>query len=122
MYVDKLAHQLREDLKKAGVTRAKLFETSEHRMRLRAQDLRGTFVTLSLANGRSEHWVATRTGHQSTIMISRYKTEATTAEELSLGTLAPLHLAIPELAAIEPSGERDGGKVIHVRFGGERRE
>jgi integrase len=117
MYVDKLAHQLREDLQKAGITRAKLFENSEHRMRLRAHDLRGTFVTISLANGRSEHWVATRTGHRSTIMISRYKTEATTAEELSLGTLAPLHLAIPELAAMQPLGELSGGKVIHVRFG-----
>jgi hypothetical protein len=35
-------------------------------------------------------------------MISRYKTEAMTAEELRLGGLTPLHLAIPELAALEP--------------------
>ena len=102
MYADKLAEQLRGDLKRAGVTRPKLFENSKHRMRLRAHDLRGTFVTLSLANGRSEPWVATRTGHRSTLMISRYKTEAMTAEELRLGELAPLHLAIPELAGLEP--------------------
>jgi integrase len=107
----KLAEQLREHLKSAGVTRAKLFESSERRMRLRAHDLRGTFVTIALANGRSEHWVATRTGHPSTIMISRYNSEATTAAELSLGALAPLHLAIPELAGIDLTGEGGGGNV-----------
>jgi integrase len=117
MYVDKLAEQLRDDLKAAGVTRAKLFENSTHRMNLRAHDLRGTFVTLSLAGGRSEAWVAKRTGHRSTIMISRYKTEAMTAEELNLGTLAPLHLAIPELAVIDPAGAPNGGTVVHVQSG-----
>jgi integrase len=117
MYVDKLGQQLRDDLKAAGVTRAKLFENSVHRMNLRAHDLRGTFVTLSLASGRSEAWVATRTGHRSTIMISRYKTEAMTAEELNLGSLAPLHLAIPELAAIDPAEAQKGGRVVHAQFG-----
>jgi integrase len=117
MYVDKLAEQLRDDLRASGVTRAKLFEKSEHRMNLRAHDLRGTFVTVSLAQGRSEAWVATRTGHRSTIMISRYKTEAMTAEELNLGALAPLHLAIPELAEIDPNRATNGASVIHVEFG-----
>jgi integrase len=117
MYVDKLADQLRRDLKKAGVVRPKLFEKSKHRMNLRAHDLRGTFVTLSLANGRTEAWVATRTGHRSTLMIARYRTQATTAEELSLGKLAPLHLAIPELASMTPAGQKGGGRVIHVNFG-----
>lgn len=120
MYTDKLAEQLRNDLKASGVTRAKLFEASTHRMRLRAHDLRGTFVTLALANGRTEAWVATRTGHGSTQMISLYKSEAMTAEELNLGQLSPLHLAIPELGKIDVSGA-PGGQVIHVQFGNRRR-
>jgi hypothetical protein len=116
MYVDKLAEQLRDGLLAAGVTRPKLFESSKHRMRLRAHDLRGTFVTISLANDKSEHWVATRTGHRSTIMISSYRTVATTAAELNLGPLAPMHLSIPELANLTTASTA-GGRVIHVRFG-----
>lgn len=85
--------------------------------RVGAHDLRRTFATLSLASGRSEARVATRTGHRSTIMISRYKTEAMTAEELNLGSLAPLHMAIPELAAIDPAEAQNGGRVVHVQFG-----
>ncbi len=100
MYVDKLAQQLRDDLRAAGVTRPKLFENSAHRMNLRAHDLRGTFVTLALAIERSESWVSTRTGHGSTLMVSRYRSEAATAAELNLGWLAPLYLAIPELAKL----------------------
>jgi integrase len=34
-----------------------------NRAQFRAHDLRGTFVTLALANGKSETWVADRTGH-----------------------------------------------------------
>lgn len=40
-----------------------------------------------------------------------------TAEELSLGTLTPLHLAIPELAVVDSSGTGVGGQVIYVHFG-----
>lgn len=117
MYVDKLAEQLRDGLKAAGVSRPKLFESTKHRMRLRAHDLRGTFVTTSLAIGKTETWVATRTGHRSTIMISRYRTQATTADELGLGALVSLHLAIPELAELSPGVGEGGGNVIHVNFG-----
>lgn len=100
MYVDKLAQELRADLKMAKVDRPKLFEESQHRMRLRAHDLRGTFVTLSLANGKTEAWVQQRTGHTSSIMINRYRRMAMTAEELGLGPLLPMHRAIPELAKL----------------------
>jgi hypothetical protein len=33
-------------------------------------------------------------------MIARYRTEASTAAELDLGWLVPMHIAIPELASM----------------------
>jgi len=54
-------------------------------------ELRGTFVTISLANGKSESWIADRTGHRSSQMIARYKRTARTFAELHLGALALLH-------------------------------
>jgi hypothetical protein len=49
---------------------------------------------VALANGRSEAWVADRTGHRSSQMIARYKRTARTAAELSLGDWAPLDVAL----------------------------
>lgn len=51
--VDHLAAQLRADLSRAHVNRPKLLHGSKHRLRLRAHDLRATFVTVSLASGRT---------------------------------------------------------------------
>jgi integrase len=100
MYVDHLADQLRDGLQQVGVTREKLFQRGPNRIRLRAHDLRATFVTLALATGRTEDWVATRTGHGSTQMIALYRRQAKTAGELKLGWLKPLHEIIPELRDI----------------------
>jgi integrase len=100
LHVDHAAEILRAALKGAGVARPKLFQNGNNRMQLRAHDLRATFVTLSLANGRSEDWVMRRTGHSSSIMLNRYRRESRTAQELGLGWLLPLHEAIPELAAL----------------------
>jgi integrase len=108
MYADHLAAELRAGLFQAGVTRAKLFERGENRLQLRAHDLRASFVTLSLANGRSEDWVVTRTGHRSSSQVARYRREAATAAELNLGWFKPLYEAIPELAAIPSTREANG--------------
>ena len=86
----KLAERLRLHLKTAKVNREELFETTRLRGRLRVHDLRATFVTLALANGRTETWVADRTGHRSTVMINRYRRQARAAAELELGDLKPL--------------------------------
>jgi integrase len=102
LYVDQMAEQLRADLKAAGVTRAELFERTAVRQPIRVHDLRATFVTVSLANGKTETWVADRTGHRSSDMINRYRRQARTWGELGLGELLPLDLALPELAAIAP--------------------
>jgi integrase len=102
-----LAELLRDDLKSAGVKRAELHKsTGPNRLRLRAHDLRGTFVTLALAAGKSEAWVTDRTGHKSSTMIYTYKRASRTAAELDLGWFEPLDEAIPELASGGRSGPR----------------
>lgn len=101
----RLPRWLRDGLVLAGNERTEMVEGTERRQRLRVHDLRGTFVTLALANGKSEQWVADRTGHQSTIMIQRYRRAARTAAELALGWPAPLDTALPELAAL---GAKEG--------------
>ena len=92
---------LRRSLKKAGVTRSELFEDTDVRIALRAHDLRATFVTIALAQGKSEAWVTDRTAHKSSIMLYRYKRAARTHAEAELGALAPLWEAIPELKEME---------------------
>ena len=59
--------------------------------------MRGTFVPLSLAAGKSETWVGDRTGHTSSIMINRYNRSARSAKELGFVGLAALDDGIPEL-------------------------
>lgn len=102
------AAALREHLKLAGVKRPELFARSAVRLPIRVHDLRGTFVTLALANGRTETWVADRTGHRSSVMINRYRRTARTAAELGLGELAPLIDAVPELTAAPAPGPGPG--------------
>ncbi len=110
-----LAEAFREHLQLAGVARAELFIRSKNRLPIRVHDLRATFVTIALATGRSEAWVAARTGHQSSTMINRYRRAAKTIEELGMRELAPLDAAIPELAALaaekapEKAPEAGGG-------------
>jgi integrase len=77
--------------------RPELFETTDERRQIRVHDLRGTFVTVALANDRSESWIGDRTGHTSSVMINRYKRAARTFAELGMGDLVPLDAAIPEL-------------------------
>lgn len=96
---DNLGRALRRDLKTAGVKRAQLFTSSSERIHMRGHDLRATFVTINLANGKTETWISDRTGHKSSQMIARYRRMARTHAELNLGDLTPLASAIPELSA-----------------------
>lgn len=105
---DKLAERLRAHLLTAKVTRDELHKSGTNRGQLRAHDLRGTFITIALANGKTETWVADRTGHRSSIMINRYRRSARSAQELGLGPLAPLDGAVPELA--EHPKNAEGGQ------------
>lgn len=76
-----LSAQLRRDLKTAGVDRRNLFVKSDKRRPIRIHDLRATFVTLAMAAGRNEKWVKQRTGHTTSIMLSRYERRAGDATE-----------------------------------------
>jgi hypothetical protein len=96
--IDRLAERFRGHLRLAGVRRAALFERSASRRQIRIHDLRATFITLALANGRTEAWVQDRTGHRSSMMINVYRRAARSAAELGLGDLAPLDVALPDLA------------------------
>ncbi len=98
--INHTAARYREHLVAAGITRSVLFERTDTRQQIRAHDTRATFVTVSLANGKSEAWVQDRTGHKSSLMINRYRRAARTASELQLGDFTPLDQAIPELARL----------------------
>ncbi|GMV15910.1 MAG: hypothetical protein AMXMBFR56_41340 [Polyangiaceae bacterium] len=91
-----IARRLRAHLALAGVDRPQLFEESDKRMALRAHDLRATFVTIALANGKTETFVMDRTGHKSSQMIATYRRMARSAAEARMGPLLPLNEAIPE--------------------------
>ena len=91
------------DLRTAGVTRPELFERSKTRQPIRLHDLRATFVTVSLANGKTEQWVTDRTGHRSSQMLALYTRQARTWAELELGTLRPLDELLPEMRDGSPA-------------------
>ena len=86
----------RDDLRSAGLTRPQLFERNDRRQPIRVHDLRGTFVTLALAAGRSEAWVADRTGHRSSQMINVYRRPArAAAANAPAVSRQPAHLQKP---------------------------
>lgn len=110
-----MAQQFRAHLGPAGLTRAELFARTASRCPIRIHDQRACFVTLNLAAGRSEAWIADRTGHKSSRMINRYRRAARTAAELDLGTLAPLDWSLPELAAPAVDALVAGLAALHAR-------
>lgn len=116
----KIAEYYRASLRAAGVTREELFTSTEFTGMLRAHDMRATFVTISLAEGKSETWIRDRTSHKSTAMIDRYRRLARQVTELALGSLVHLVQALgwwkgggkglaEEAPAAEPSDEKCTG-------------
>jgi integrase len=81
-------------------------------MVLWTHNLRTTFITLALAAGRSETWVADRTGHKSSQMINRYRQAARTATEIGLGWLVNMASAIPELRDLDQKLDRPLPRVV----------
>jgi integrase len=112
--VEHLAEQLRRDLWRVGVRRPQLHESTKGRQRLRAHDLRATFVTIALATGKTETWISDRTGHRSHAMIETYRRRSRT---WNLGELGPMCELIPELqkgadwAANGQQTHRTGGEI-----------
>lgn len=83
---------LRAALEEAGLPlRPALFRRTAERRPIRVHDLRGTFITLALAAGRTETWVMDRTGHTTSAMLNRYRRVARTAAETERGWLDPLN-------------------------------
>jgi hypothetical protein len=74
-------------------------------------NLRRSFITYALANGKTETRVADRTGHRSRTMINRYRRVARTVAEARLGDLVPLHLAIPELATANTAANAAANEI-----------
>lgn len=89
-----LAERLRDALKAAGVDRAELLASTEHTRQLRVHDMRATFVTVSIAEGKPDTWIRDRTGHRSTYMLDRYRRAARQLTELRLGSLTNLVTAL----------------------------
>lgn len=100
------AELLRSHLKAIGLKdeRPELFETNQQRRQMRVHDLRGTFVTVSLANGKSETWVSDRTGHESSEMINNYGRIASMLRKLNLSELASPDAALAELRGATLAG------------------
>lgn len=105
----KVAPTLRVCLKRSGIDRAELFEHTENRIQLRAHDFRGAFVTVKLANDKSETWVMDRTGHTTSQMLNKYRRAARNHREADLGDFVPLHRAVPELNEAEDDDENRTG-------------
>jgi integrase len=103
-----LADRFRAHLVVAKVDRPELHKSTAERRRVRIHDLRGTFVTVALANGKTEAWVQDRTGHKSSQILAKYRRAARMAAEIGLGELAPLDVAIPELGGEKGEPSPDG--------------
>lgn len=102
-----MARGLRTWLRKAGVTRAALFESTSINLNLRWHDLRATAGTWLAVEGRSAVEIRDVLGHTQTSMTDRYMRDATIVRSGRFG--APF----PELPG-ESYSNRSG------RFGGSR--
>jgi integrase len=114
---DDLAEKLRTSLQLAGVQRAELYDNAEGREMLRFHDLRASFITIALANNRTEAWITDRTGHTTSQMLYRYKRKARRAVELELGDWTPLDEALgfkPQQEIEQDSPPRASGHPISL--------
>lgn len=87
-----ISKRLRAALQVAGVDRAQLFTESPHQFPVRFHDLRASFITFALANGRTEAWITERTGHTSSQMIHRYQRDR--VKQLARPDWLPLDVAL----------------------------
>ncbi|WP_437529279.1 tyrosine-type recombinase/integrase [Sorangium sp. So ce726] len=111
------AARFRDHLRRAGLTRPELFETTDSRLNIRLHDTRATFITIKLANGRTETWISDRTGHRSSGQIHHYKRAARKVAELGLSDFAPLDEAIPELRGKGGSAPGKSWRHVHREMG-----
>jgi integrase len=82
--------QFHRDLRASGCTRHALYEDTDTRQPIRVHDLRATFITLALLEGRDLGWIMLRTGHSTLENLRAYEREATHAKDMGLSQLGPL--------------------------------
>lgn len=98
------ARVLREDLAAVGITRELLFSDAPNVEAIRFHDCRSTFCTWARRAGKSDAWIAERTGHRlSGSMIDRYTRQAQTLGDLEYESFPDISRAIPELAEHVPA-------------------
>jgi len=102
----KLAKLLRDAIQVAGLEREQLLEESAHQKPIRFHDLRASFITFALANGRSEAWIKERTGHTTSQMI--YKYNRPRLAKLRMRDWLPFDVALGLAPAAEPVAEANG--------------
>jgi integrase len=90
------AMALRDDLAAAGVTRHAAGE-ADNVQPLRFHDLRATFVTWAMRQGRGDGWISDRTGHLTPEMRGRYARAARVLADLRYEPFPALEGSIPEL-------------------------
>lgn len=95
--MEREAQALRDDLKAAGIEREGLQTGADNVEALRFHDLRATFVTWSMREGRGDGWIADRTGHLTHEMRARYARAARLLADLKYVPFPSLVGAIPEL-------------------------
>ena len=92
------ARVLRDDLVLAKVDRPTLLgEGGDNVQPLRFHDLRATFVTWAMREGRGDGWISDRTGHLTPDMRARYARAARTLSDLDYLPFPDVSAAIPEL-------------------------
>jgi len=102
-----LASTFREHLTLAGIDRRALHQRTAERRPLRVHDLRGSFVTIALANGCNEDWVMQRTGHTTSAMLAKYRRQVDYARDAELEWWQPLDKCLSGQAA-PPEGVARG--------------
>lgn len=102
-----IASTFREHLTLAGVYRRALHQSTAERRPLRVHDLRGSFVTIALANGCNEDWVMQRTGHTTSAMLAKYRRQVDYARDAEMTWWQPLDKCLTGQAA-PPEGVARG--------------
>jgi integrase len=90
---------LQDAMRRAGLKRSALYETTEHSQRMRFHDLRATFETWARRSAWDQRDIDARTGHASAAMAERYDRGARSLAELQEIPFPNLALAIPEIRA-----------------------
>lgn len=97
------AAHFKTDLGRAGVLarRPELLGT-DALASVRQHDLRALCVTIAMAAGMSDDYIAARTGHADRGMMERYRRNADVLAATGRAHLTPLEAAIPEFGCFQP--------------------